>query len=231
MHIARRGRGTVGSDAVPTSLEELGDTVRVARDQEIHIEGKPADHSFRVLDGCVRSVELLLDGRRYVNSFRLPGEFFGLHDRYTYMFTAEAVTDVTLRRYRRVDVARVAGSDPAVADWLAAMCLHALHAAYERMSLLNRKTSSEKVAAFILEMDRRLTAPGRMMLDMPMSRGDIADYLGLTTETVSRVLTQFQRERLVEVRRNEIELHDHPSLSALASSRSNERGGRAGAYA
>lgn len=231
MHIGRKvrdaGQFHASQGRSYEGLEKLGDTVSVPRDREIHLQGAPADYCFRVVDGCVRKVEFLQDGRRHVNCFRLPGEFFGLHDRRTHTFTAEAVTDVTLRRYRRAEVDRLAASEPALAQWLAAMCLHDLHAAYRRMSLLNRKTSAEKVAAFILEMDSRLTATGRMMLDMPMGRADIADYLGLTTETVCRALTQFQREGFVQVRRNEIELHDHPSLSALVAEPGFERRGRA----
>jgi CRP/FNR family transcriptional regulator, nitrogen fixation regulation protein len=227
------GRGEPGPGLLdaPAALEQLGTTVPVDRDQEIHRQGARADYCYRVLSGCVRKLELMPDGRRYVSGFPFAGDFIGLHDRDVHAFTAEAVTDVVLRRYPRAKVEALAERDPALAQWLAAMCLYDLHAAYQRMVLLSRSTSTERVAAFILEMDRRMEASGRSMWHMPMSRSDVADHLGLTTETVSRVLTQLQRDGLVEVRRNAIELHDHPSLRALAGGRGSGRRDRAEAYA
>jgi len=238
MHIGREVRGAAGRGASrPGSqdalavLEQLGATVHIDRDQEIHRQDAPADYCCRVLSGCVRKLELMPDGRRYVSGFPFAGDFFGLHDRDVYAFTAEAVTDVVLRRYPRAKVEALAAREPALAQWLAAMCLYDLHEAYQRMTLLSRSTSLERVAAFILEMDRRMEPSGRSMWHMPMSRSDIADNLGLTTETVSRVLTQLQRDGLVEVRRNAIELHDHPSLRALAAGHGSNRRDRAEVYA
>jgi CRP/FNR family nitrogen fixation transcriptional regulator len=122
----------------------------------------------------------------------LPGDIFGLENRDFHRFTAEAIVDTTVRLIKRQSLERVAKTDPAMVRSLLIMTTDNLQHVENHMLLLGRKTSRERVAAFLLEMNGRLTAAGVMAL--PMSRRDIADYLGLTLETVSRALSEFHRK-------------------------------------
>lgn len=155
---------------------------------EIYGEKEPADYVYQVKSGAVRSYKLLSDGRRQIGSFHLVGDIFGLENGSEHRFTAEAIVDTTVRLIRRRSLEMVAESDAMVARNLLHMTTNNLQHAEDHMLLLGRKTSLERVAAFLLEMDKRLTAAGVMAL--PMSRRDIADYLGLTIETVSRALSR-----------------------------------------
>src|SRR6267143_574886 len=156
-------------------------------DEEIYGEDEPAEYVYQVVDGAVRSYKLLSDGRRQINAFHLVGDIFGLENSGTHRFTAEAIVDTTVRLVKRVSLAHVAEQDVTVTRDLLNVTARNLKHAEDHMLLLGRKTSLERVAAFLLEMDSRLTAAGVMAL--PMCRRDIADYLGLTLETVSRALS------------------------------------------
>ena len=155
---------------------------------EIFGEKEPADYVYQVVTGAVRSYKLLSDGRRQIGAFHLTGEIFGLEIGSDHRFTAEAIIDTTVRLMKRRSLERVAESDVTVARNLLSMTTTNLRHAEDHMLLLGRKTSLERVAAFLIEMDRRSTAAG--VLALPMCRRDIADYLGLTLETVSRALSR-----------------------------------------
>ena len=155
---------------------------------EIFGEKEPADYVYQVVTGAVRSYKLLSDGRRQIGAFHLTGDIFGLEIGSDHRFTAEAIIDTTVRLMKRRSLERVAESDVAVARNLLSMTTTNLRHAEDHMLLLGRKTSLERVAAFLIEMDRRSTAAG--VLALPMCRRDIADYLGLTLETVSRALSR-----------------------------------------
>jgi CRP/FNR family transcriptional regulator, nitrogen fixation regulation protein len=180
----------------PKVLGQLGELSRArtmlsefkyARGAEIYGESEPADYIYQVVDGAVRSYKLLSDGRRQIGAFHLAGDIFGLENSTLHRFTAEAIVETTVRLIRRCSLEHVAETDVVVALDLLNMTTRNLRHAEEHMLLLGRKTSLERVAAFLLEMDRRLTAAG--IIALPMSRRDIADYLGLTLETVSRALS------------------------------------------
>jgi len=180
----------------PSFLGELGalsqadillSEFKYNRGAEIFGEAEPAEYVYQVVDGAVRSYKLLSDGRRQINAFHLVGDIFGLETGGTHRFTAEAIVETTVRLVKRVSLAHVAEQDVTVAHDLLNMTATNLRHAEDHMLLLGRKTSLERVAAFLLEMDSRLTAAGVMAL--PMCRRDIADYLGLTLETVSRALS------------------------------------------
>jgi CRP/FNR family nitrogen fixation transcriptional regulator len=155
---------------------------------EIYGEKEPAEYVYQVKSGAVRSYKLLSDGRRQIGAFHLVSDIFGLENGSEHRFTAEAIVDTTVRLIKRQSLEVVADRDAIVARVLLRMTTSNLQHAEDHMLLLGRKTSLERVAAFLLEMDKRLTAAGVMAL--PMSRRDIADYLGLTLETVSRALSR-----------------------------------------
>ena len=158
---------------------------------EIYGEKEPADYVYQVKTGAARSYKLLSDGRRQIGAFHLVGDIFGLENNSEHRFTAEAIVDTTVRLIKRRSLELVAESDAIVARNLLSMTTNNLQHAEDHMLLLGRKTSLERVAAFLIEMDRRLTAAG--VLALPMCRRDIADYLGLTLETVSRALSRLYK--------------------------------------
>ena len=183
---------------------------------EVFGEAEPAEYIYQVIDGAVRSYKLLSDGRRQIGAFHLVGDIFGLENGGVHRFTAEAIIDTTVRLAKRVSLANVAENDATVARDLLNMTATNLKHAEDHMLLLGRKTSLERVAAFLLEMDHRLTAAGIMAL--PMCRRDIADYLGLTLETVSRALSTLQSKGILGFlgqTQRQIVLLDRPKLAEL----------------
>ena len=209
----------------PRFLGQLGNLSRTeiilsefkySRGAEIFGEGEPAEYVYQVIDGAVRSYKLLSDGRRQIGAFHLADDIFGLETGGAHRFTAEAIVDTTVRLAKRVSLAHVAEKDATVARDLLNMTATNLKHAEDHMLLLGRKTSLERVAAFLLEMDHRLTAAGVMAL--PMSRRDIADYLGLTLETVSRALSALQDKGVLGFlgqTQRQIVLLDRPKLAEL----------------
>ena len=163
---------------------------------EVYGEAEPAEYIYQVVDGAIHSHKLLSDGRRQIGAFHLAGDIFGLENGAVHRFTTEAIVDTTVRLMKRRSLEHVAESDVTVALNLLNMSTSSLQHAEDHMLLLGRKTSLERVAAFLLEMDRRLTAAG--VLALPMSRRDIADYLGLTLETVSRALSHLHSKGILD---------------------------------
>ena len=205
-----------GELAALSQVEILLSEFKYNRGAEIYGETEPAEYVYQVIDGAVRSYKLLSDGRRQINAFHLAGDIFGLESGEAHRFTAEAIIDTTVRLVRRVSLSHVAETNTVVARDLLNMTANNLHHAEDHMLLLGRKTSLERVAAFLLEMDRRLTAAGVMAL--PMCRRDIADYLGLTLETVSRALSALQEKGVLGFlgqTQRQIVLLDRPKLAGL----------------
>ena len=185
----------------PRLLGELGDLshtkvssgeFKYHKDTEIFGQAEPADYIYQVVEGAVRSHKLLSDGRRQIGAFHLPGDIFGLENGDLHRFTAEAIVDTTVRLVKRESLERVAKTDPAMVRALLTMTTDNLQHVENHMLLLGRQFASERVAAFLLEMNGRLTSAG--VIALPMGRRDIADYLGLTLETVSRAHYAFQRK-------------------------------------
>ncbi len=211
----------------PTSLGELGiesdsnpkvslNEFTYKKGTEIYGEKEPADYVYKVRIGAVRSYKLLSDGRRQIGAFHLAGDIFGLENGSEHRFTADAIVDTTVRLIKRHSLEMVAESDAVVSRNLLSMTTNNLQHAEDHMLLLGRKTSLERVAAFLTEMDRRLTAAGVMAL--PMSRRDIADYLGLTLETVSRALSRLHELGIlgfIGTNQRQIVLLDRRQLASL----------------
>jgi CRP/FNR family nitrogen fixation transcriptional regulator len=183
--------------SVPANIVSLGSSIAMmgalmpfARDAEIYGESEPADYLYKVVNGAVRTYKVLNDGRRQISSFYLPGEIFGLELGGEHTFSAEAIADSKILVIRRSAVVALAGRDKEVARQLWRMTATELQRAHDHIMLLI-KTAQERVAGFLLEMAAR--SPDASEVDLPMSRQDIADYLGLTIETVSRMVTQLER--------------------------------------
>ena len=165
------------------------------KDEEIYGEDEPAEYVYQVISGAVRSYKLLSDGRRQIGAFHLPGDVFGLESGTTHRLATEAIIDTTVRLVNRRSLEKAAGVDVKVARKLWAMTAGDLRHAEDHMLLLGQKTAMERVATFLLEMDRRLAVAEMMAL--PMCRRDIGDYLGLTLETVSRSFSQLQTQGIL----------------------------------
>jgi CRP/FNR family transcriptional regulator/CRP/FNR family nitrogen fixation transcriptional regulator len=156
-----------------------------------------------------------------VTGFLLPGDRFGLDEDPS--ISAEAVTYTTLRCYPRHAVQELAKSNSALSLRLGALTIMKLHRAYQHLVLLSRKTAAERAASFVLEMDQRLGKSNNGAFHWPMGRSDIADYLGMTRETLSRVLTELMQEGSVKLSRRYIALHDRRSLHEQAGRQKIER--------
>jgi CRP/FNR family transcriptional regulator, nitrogen fixation regulation protein len=166
------------------------------KDSQIYGEDGPADYVYQVASGAVRSYKLLSDGRCQITAFHLPGDVFGMDVGAIRRMAADAIVDTTVRRVKRRSLEQAAATDMFVGRSLWNMARRDLEHAEDHLLLLGRKTAVERVAAFLLEMDRRLAVTG--MLPLPMCRRDIGDYLGLTLETVSRALSQFHDQGILD---------------------------------
>ncbi len=165
-------------------------------------EGDSADHLFNVTGGAIKLFRLLPDGRRQIMAFLYTGDFIGMSADDRYDYTAETITSSTLCRFPRRKLEDLMDESPTLQKRLFALAKTDLQAAQDRMVLLGRKTAQEKIASFLLDMSERAGSRGQPdnPVFVPMNRADIADFLGLTTETVSRTLTRFRGERLIESR-------------------------------
>ena len=158
--------------------------------------------------------KLLADGRRHIAEFCFSGDCFGLDSTGERPYAAEAVDDVIVMRYRRKPTEQLVDQNHAVARLLRDVMLRDLAHAHGHILRLGRMTSSERVATFLLEMFERRDRT--KALDLPMSRIDIADYLGLTIETVCRTLSLFKRDRAIAIPNpHRIELLDRDALEAI----------------
>jgi CRP-like cAMP-binding protein len=175
----------------------MGAPMSFARNAEIYGENEPAEYLYKVISGTVRTYKVLNDGRRQIGFFYLPGDVFGLEVGDRHSFSAEAIADCKVLVIKRSSVIALAARETDVARQLWEMTATELRRVQDHIMLLI-KTAQERVAGFLLEMAAR--APGANEIELPMSRQDIADYLGLTIETVSRTLTQLEKSAAIAVR-------------------------------
>lgn len=184
-------------DAGPFEL--MGAAMTFGRNEEIYGEHEPADHLYKVASGAVRTYRVLSDGRRQIGAFHLPGDIFGLEAGDTHSFSAEAIGDARLLLIRRQSADALIERDAQAARQFRTAMQDALHRAETHLMLLV-KTARERVAGFLLEMAERQASFDQIdglqvdppQVDLPMSRQDIADHLGLTIETVSRTLSALE---------------------------------------
>jgi CRP-like cAMP-binding protein len=203
-------RGAAGQTRL---FEITGVSVPYYRNEEIYGEGEPVEYLYKVLSGTVRAYKLLSDGRRQINGFYLVGDVFGFELNPEHCSSAEALTDCTILMVKRSAVLKSAERDREVAWGLLNLATVELKRSRNH-GLLLIKSAQERIAAFLLEMADRMAAEGAV--DLPMSRQDIADYLGLTIETVSRTLTQLVQSSTIELLASrQIVLRDHSALYEL----------------
>ncbi|MBM3530518.1 MAG: cyclic nucleotide-binding domain-containing protein [Alphaproteobacteria bacterium] len=172
----------------------MGAPMTFKRNAEIYGENEPAEYLYKLVKGAVRTSKFLDDGRRQIGDFYMPGDIFGLEAAAEHTFSAEAISDVQVIVVKRSAVEALAVRDNDVARQLWTMTRRELQRMQDHILLLI-KTAQERVAGFLLEMANRIKA--RDEFDLPMSRQDIADYLGLTIETVSRTLTSLENSAAI----------------------------------
>jgi len=198
------------------TFEQIGARLRFKRGQMIYADGDMADSWYRVVLGTVRICNLLRDGRRHIAQFSFPGDCFGLSAFATRAGSAEAIDEVVVTRYSKRDADSLIDENPRLARELYNQTLCELANTQWRTLLLGRMYASERVASFLIEVFNRRDA--RHTLDLPMTRYDIADYLGLTLETVCRELTALKRDGVIASsggRSKRIELRNQDALKTL----------------
>jgi CRP/FNR family nitrogen fixation transcriptional regulator len=194
MTLAYAPSAPVGINALSEVMERLGLRMNFAKDEEIFCQDEEADLTYVVVSGAVRTTRLLSDGRRQVGSFYYPGDLVGLETGDIHRFSAEALSDSVLLVVKRSALKAFAG-DEAVDRAIWEATRRELERTQEHLLVLGRKTACEKVASFLMDLAER---EGGEQISLPMGRQDMADYLGLTIETVSRMLTQLQGASVVE---------------------------------
>lgn len=181
-------------------------------------QGTHADFVFSVSDGTVRLFRLLSDGRRQIIGFAIKGDFLGVAMDETHEYTAEAVDAIKVCRIPRPAFADMLDEKPHLLKKLHQLAGREIHTSQDQIVLLGRKNAEERVAAFLLSFRERLArvAVRSVTIPLPMSRQDIADYLGLTIETVSRTISKLAREKLIVVVPDGIRILDVERLSDMA---------------
>jgi CRP-like cAMP-binding protein len=196
-------------------IELMGAPMSSGRNAEIYGEGEAADYLYKVVSGTVRTYKVLTDGRRQVGGFYLPGDIFGLETGDEHTFSAEAITECEVLVIKRSALVALADKDHDVARQLWTLTGSELRRVQDHILLLI-KSAQERVAAFLLEMEKRGCIGNAT--ELPMSRQDIADYLGLTIETVSRTLTHLENASAIELSTSRrIVLRNRSALSRLNS--------------
>lgn len=200
-------------------LEALAADADFAAKAAIAMQGDPATHVYNITEGTVRLYRLLADGRRQIIGFLLPGDFMGLALSDRYAFSADAVEPVAACRFDRAAFTQLVDDKPHLLRRLHEAATHELSLAQDHMVLLGRRTAEEKVAAFLVALRERLCRLGRrgVTLALPMTRQDIADYLGLTLETVSRTFSKLARDRVILIVPDGVRVLDRDRLQAIAA--------------
>ena len=186
---SRRSAHPASVRAYAGTLDMMGAPMSFSRNEEIYGESEAAEYLYKVVSGAVRMYKVLTDGRRQIGAFYLPGDMFGFEPADAHASSAEAVGDVTVLVFKRSAVLSLAARDSDVARRLWEMTAGELDRS-RKHALLLILSAQERVASFLLEMAARSRAGSE--IELPMSRQDIADYLGLTIETVSRTLSQLE---------------------------------------
>ena len=198
------------------ALDRTGIPLHIPQNRTIFSQGEPVDHAYKIVSGVVRLCKHLPDGRRQIAQFLFPGEYFSFVTIGDHGFSAEAVVDVTLLSFPQKQVERLCQEHPNMRVRLFELLSRRVHDIQNHLTRVGRQTAKERVAAFLLLLLQRLGTDGTRIA-VPMNRQDIADYLSLTMETVSRTLSLLKAARIVSVPDlHQLELRNIDALHALA---------------
>ncbi len=200
-----------------SEIEPMLEHVDLHAREGLFLQGDAADFVYTVTAGCVRLSKDLPDGRRQIVGFALPGDFLGLAMDARTGFTADALDHVGLCRFRTRDFNAFVERKPHVMRRLHELAAHELTIAQDQMVLLGRRRADERVAAFLLDWRERLhrITGADHTLHLPMTRQDMADYLGLTIETVSRTISSFVRQKWLLIVPDGVRILDSGALRRL----------------
>tara|TARA_R100001086_G_scaffold77658_1_gene37668 strand:+ start:493 stop:1197 length:705 start_codon:yes stop_codon:yes gene_type:complete len=191
-----------------------GQVLNFAQDNEIYAECSEVRSFYKVVSGVVRTCKFQSDGRRQIEGFHSAGDIFGLELGDTHGLSAEAVSDCTIVAYRWRGLTAAAARNDQMAPQVFHFAMQCLQRAQQHALLLGRRSAAQRVAAFLIDMADDGTDPATVHL--AMTRQDIADYLGLTIETVSRTLSQFERDQVITLpTTRHVILEDRDALIAL----------------
>jgi CRP/FNR family nitrogen fixation transcriptional regulator len=192
------GREAAPNPAIPV-LQRMESRIRYNRGETIFNEGDPAEFTYRVVSGAVRLCKHMSDGRRQIAQFLLPGDYFSFMEMMEHSFTAEAVSDVVLACYPQRQIERMMEERRDLRHFFASLLTRRVKDVQNHLVMLGRQTAKEKMASFLITLIERSGETRDSRLELPMSRQDIADFLGLTIETVCRVLSAMKREKLIDI--------------------------------
>jgi CRP-like cAMP-binding protein len=210
-------RASCGIEDDVRALQAIGVKARIARNQTIFRQGDDADCIYKVVSGVVRLCNHMPGGRRQIVQFSFPGDFFSIMDVMTQSFTAEAVSDCVLMSYSKNAIAALGAERPSVSRRFVTLMAQRLCDMENHLAVLGRQTAKERVISFLLALRERVGMDEDDLVDVPMNRQDMADYLGLTNETVCRVVAELKRAGLIETPNNrQFILSDTDALEALA---------------
>ncbi len=183
-----------------TSLTTKSTETRVKAGSYLYYEGDDVDWLYQVTSGVLRLTRLLEDGRRQVIAFGYPGDVVGFPSDHVHHTDCDVLVDATLQPYR-VSVLENGDTDPLLHKELLQAALREISSMQDHFMMLGRKSASEKVASFLSVLSDRVgqNLGDYKQMNLPMSRADIADFLGLTTETVSRTLTQLRKSKIIAI--------------------------------
>jgi len=199
-------------------LDRLATSIAVGAKETLFEQDQPSEAVYNVTAGSVRLYKLLPDGRRQVVGFALPGDFLGLSMSERNAFSADALTPTTACRFSRQEYSAFLDEKPHLLRRLHSMASHELSLAQDQMVILGRRTAEERIAAFLIGLRNRwMRVNGNQVhVPLPMTRQDIGDFLGLTVETVSRLMTRLAREKAIVIVPDGVRLLDVPRLERLA---------------
>jgi CRP-like cAMP-binding protein len=186
------------NDGTPGAMESLGSLRRYDAGETVYSQDEPADHWYLIVAGAARKCTQIADGRRQIMDFLLPGDLFGFHAGARHECSVESVAPATtVARFQRLQMESLMEADPKLARRVREIAFGSIDRLQSRMILLGRSRALERVCGFLLEMAHRAKFEAEGTVALPMSRYDIADYLAIAVETVSRSLTTLRSERVI----------------------------------
>lgn len=180
--------------SIAPGLALPGVSVNFDANEEIFGEDRAADFVYKVVSGAVRTTRLLSDGRRQIAGFHLPGDVFGFERGPIHRFSAESIAPSEIILVKRAAIERAAERDGDAARQLWSLACRELEILQDHVLLLGHRNAADRVEGFLKQLAQRGSSA---IVELPMSRSDIGDYLGLTLETVSRTLSQFVRVKII----------------------------------
>jgi CRP/FNR family transcriptional regulator, nitrogen fixation regulation protein len=190
---------SIQTQSLDPSIHRIGVVRSYARKNEIVREDDPANHVYEVVSGTVCTCKMLREGRRQIAGFYFAGDIFGLESVKKHSVAVEAITNAKVRIFKKRALTALATSNLEVADRLLAVTTRELARKQDHLLLLLSTTAEERIICFLIDMVQRVSPIENDVINLPMARRDIGDYLGLTLETVSRTLWDFERRGAIEI--------------------------------